>query len=124
MLDLTDFHRVHFIGIGGVSMKALALLCARAGMTVSGSDKADTPVIETLCKNGIYAYCGSDEKIVGHADLVVYTACIPDDDAELAKARELRKTVMERKAFLALVASLCKKPSRSPVRTGRRRRLQ
>ena len=109
MLDLTDFHRVHFIGIGGVSMKALALLCARAGMTVSGSDKADTPVIETLCKNGIYAYCGSDEKIVGHADLVVYTACIPDDDAELAKARELRKTVMERKAFLALVASLCKK---------------
>lgn len=90
-------------------MKALALLCARAGMTVSGSDKADSPVIETLCKNGVYAYSGSNEKAVENADLIVYTACIPESDPELSHARELRKTVMERKAFLSLVEKLCKR---------------
>lgn len=109
MLDLTDFHNVHFIGICGVSMKALALLCARQGMTVSGSDRADSPVLETLCKNGIYAYRGSNEEIVDKADLVVYTACIPENDPELSRARALRKTVMERKAFLSLVERLCKR---------------
>ena len=109
MLDLTDFHNVHFIGVGGVSMKALALLCARCGLTVTGSDKADTQVLETLCKNGVYAYCGSSPDVVDRAELVVYTACIPENDAELSRAREKRKTVMERKAFLALIERLCKR---------------
>lgn len=90
-------------------MKALALLCARAGMTVSGSDKANSPVLETLCKNGIYAYCGSVPEVVDKAQLVVYTACIPPDDPELSRAKEMRKTVMERKVFLALVERLCKR---------------
>ncbi len=109
MLDLTDFHNVHFIGVGGVSMKALALLCARCGLNVTGSDKAYSPALDALCQNGVYAYCGSDPAVVEGADLVVYTACIPESDAELAKAREKRKTVMERKAFLALVERLCKR---------------
>lgn len=109
MLELTDFHNVHFIGIGGVSMKSLALLCARAGMIVSGSDKADSPILEILCKNGIYAYCGSNPEVVEKAQLVVYTACIPSDDPELVRAKELRRVVMERKAFLALVEKLCKR---------------
>lgn len=109
MLELTDFHNVHFIGVCGVSMKALALLCARAGMNVSGSDKADSPTLETLCRNGVYAYRGSKPEVVEKAELVVYTACIPPDDAELVRAKELRRTVMERKAFLALVARLCRR---------------
>ena len=90
-------------------MKALALLCARCGLTVTGSDKADTQVLETLCKNGVYAYCGSSPDVVDRAELVVYTACIPENDAELSRAREKRKTVMERKAFLALIERLCKR---------------
>lgn len=109
MLDLTDFRKVHFIGVAGVSMKVLALLCARAGMTVSGSDKSHSPVIETLCKNGVYAYTGSNTQVVEKADLVVYTACIPENDPELSYAREKRKTVMERKAFLALIEKTCKR---------------
>lgn len=109
MLELTDFHNVHFIGVCGISMKALALLCARAGMNVSGSDKANSPILETLCKNGIFAYCGSAPEVVDKAQLVVYTACIPQDDPELVRAKEGRKTVMERKAFLALVERLCKR---------------
>lgn len=109
MLDLTDFHNVHFIGVGGVSMKTLALLCARAGMNVTGSDKADSEALRKLCDNGVYAYCGSDESVVERADLVVYTACIPENDVELSKARACRKVVMERKAFLALVGRQCKR---------------
>ena len=109
MLKLSDFHSVHFIGVCGVSMKALALLCARAEMRVSGSDKADSPVIETLCKNGIYAYRGSDPSVAEKAELVVYTACIPENDPELARARECRLTVMERKAFLTLVERMCER---------------
>ncbi len=90
-------------------MKALALLCAGMGMTVTGSDKADSPVLEKLCENGVYAYCGSDVSVVEKAELVVYTACIPESDPELSYAKERRKTVMERKVFLALIGGLCKK---------------
>lgn len=109
MLKLSDFSNVHFIGICGVSMKALALLCKRLGMNVSGSDKAGGETLNILCENGIYAYRGSDNSVVAKADLVVHTACIPDTDAELRFARANKITVMERKAFLALVAAMCDK---------------
>ena len=109
MLKLTDFKSVHFIGVCGVSMKTLALLCAREGLKVSGSDRAESDVIETLCKNGVYAYAGSNSSVAEKAELVVYTACIPDDDPELVRARACRRTVMERKAFLVLVQNMCDK---------------
>ena len=96
---------IHFIGVGGVSMKSLALLCKERGMDVSGSDKNDGETLAMLRENGVKAYCGHDPAFAAARRLVVYTAAIPRDDPELRAAREAKALCMERKAFLALVAA-------------------
>lgn len=100
-----DHRDIHFIGVGGVSMKSLALLCRERGMDVSGSDREDSAVLAMLAAHGINAYCGHDPGYAATRSLVVYTAAVPRDDPELAAAREAGALCMERKAFLALVAS-------------------
>jgi UDP-N-acetylmuramate--alanine ligase len=80
--------RLHFIGIGGAGMSGLALVCARLGATVTGSDRADSSYMERLRKAGL-------EPVVGHnaanlpegAEVVVSTA-IAADNPELALARD------------------------------------
>ncbi|MDE6189975.1 MAG: UDP-N-acetylmuramate--L-alanine ligase, partial [Clostridia bacterium] len=53
---MLNFSRIHFIGIGGISMSALAMLTSEAGVWVSGSDRADSPTLRKLAKYGINAY--------------------------------------------------------------------
>ena len=96
---------IHFIGVGGVSMKSLALLCKERGMNVSGSDRESSDALDMLVAHGIRAYCGHDSAFAATKPLVVYTAAIPRDDPELVAAREAGALCLERKAFLALVAS-------------------
>ena len=86
-------------------MKSLALLCRERGMDVSGSDREDSGVLAMLAAHGINAYFGHDPGYAATRSLVVYTAAVPRDDPELAAAREAGALCMERKAFLALVAS-------------------
>lgn len=76
---------IHFIGINGVSMRALAELTESYGHFVTGSDAATT---------------GHDKTAVEHAELVVYTNAVPDDNCELVRARELGIPAIERAAYL------------------------
>ena len=100
-----DHRDIHFIGVGGVSMKSLALLCRARGMNVSGSDRESSDALDMLVAHGIRAYCGHDSAFAATKPLVVYTAAIPRDEPELVAAREAGALCLERKAFLALVAS-------------------
>ncbi len=86
-------------------MKSLALYCKQRGLSVSGSDIADCPVLRALAEQGIRAYVGHDPDFAATRSLAVYTAAIPSDDPELSAARAAKVLCMERKAFLALVAS-------------------
>lgn len=104
-----DHRDIHFIGVGGVSMKSLALLCRERGMEVSGSDREDSEVLSMLAAHGIKAYPGHDPGYAATRSLVVYTAAVPRDDPELTAAREAGALCLERKAFLALVASSFRK---------------
>ena len=45
--------RVHFIGIGGAGMSAIAALMLQAGVTVSGSDRAESSAVESLRAAGV-----------------------------------------------------------------------
>ena len=102
------FNRIHFIGIGGISMSALAMLTSEAGVWVSGSDRCDSDTLQRLKESGINAYVGSNNSVVSGCDLVVYTAAIGDEDLELKFARANKIRCMERKAYLALVSKTCK----------------
>ena len=45
---MSELGRVHFIGIGGAGMSAIAALMLQAGVTVSGSDRAESATVESL----------------------------------------------------------------------------
>jgi UDP-N-acetylmuramate--alanine ligase len=91
---------VHFIGIGGISMSALAEILLSNGFKVSGSDTNSSPITEKLIKKGAEVYIGHCEENVQDSDLVVYTAAISPDNPELQRARTLNIPLMDRAQFL------------------------
>lgn len=95
--------RVHFVGIGGISMSGLADILLHYGYHVSGSDARNSKIIEKLIKKGAQIYIGHDEKNVLDANLVVYTAAVKWDNPELIKAKELGIPIMDRAEFLGQI---------------------
>ena len=91
---------VHFIGIGGISMSALAHILLIRGYRVSGSDRTDSPIIDVLRKDGAEIFIGQSDKNITDPDLVVYTAAISDDNPELCAARNKGIETLERADFL------------------------
>lgn len=97
---------VHLIGVGGISMQALAILCARRGLRVSGSDTNEAGLRE-LRAAGADVYCGSRPEYAERADVVVYTAAIAADDPERLAAERAHVPCIERKLLLARFADEC-----------------
>ncbi len=98
--DLNKNAKIHFIGVGGISMSGLAHICLQEGYTVSGSDAGSSPILAQLAQDGAVIYKGHDAENCVGADLVVYTAAIKDDNPELVYARENNIQNMERSTFL------------------------
>ncbi len=97
---MTSFHRVHFIGVGGVGMSGIAEVLNNLGYTVSGSDRALSPTSARLQTLGIAVHIGhAAENIVG-VDVVVTSSAIPKDNPELVAARAARIPVMPRAEML------------------------
>jgi UDP-N-acetylmuramate--alanine ligase len=93
--------RLHFIGIGGAGMSGLALVCARLGATVTGSDRSDSSYMERLRAAGLDPAIGHDAaNLPAGAEVVVSTA-IAADNPELALARERGVEPIHRGALLA-----------------------
>lgn len=94
IVDLKKPLRIHFIGIGGISMSGLAEILMERGFLVSGSDRAPSPLTEHLSEKGaLIFYPQSAENVRDRdIDLVVYTAAIHPDNPEFAEceARGLR----------------------------------
>ena len=93
--------RLHFIGIGGAGMSGLALVCARLGASVSGSDRADSSYMERLRAAGISPALGHDAANLPEGAEVVVSTAIGADNPELALARERGGEPIHRGALLA-----------------------
>ncbi len=104
MINLSDYKRVHFIGIGGCSMSGLAQILQKQGYVVSGSDARSGLFFDTLIKRGIPAVLGHAAQNVEQVDLVVRTAAIKEDNVEYARALELGIPVIERSELLGLIS--------------------
>ncbi|MCX7885167.1 MAG: UDP-N-acetylmuramate--L-alanine ligase [Caloramator sp.] len=101
--------RVHFIGIGGISMSGLAEILIDYGYNVSGSDRTSSKLTEKLNKLGAKIYIGHDASNVHGADIVVYTAAVKEDNPELVEAKKLNLLVMDRAEFLGQIMKKFKK---------------
>ena len=101
---IKDKHKkVHFIGIGGVSMSGLAAVLLNKGYRVSGSDFKQSPTTDKLEKIGAEIYIGHRSENLKDVDLVVYTAAIPSDNPELVSAKNQNIPMMNRAEFLGRI---------------------
>jgi UDP-N-acetylmuramate--alanine ligase len=87
---------LHFIGIGGAGMSGLALVARELGATVTGSDQAESSYCERLRDAGIGPVIGHDASNLPDGAEVVVSTAIPEDNPELAAARDAGATVVHR----------------------------
>ncbi len=93
--------RLHFIGIGGAGMSGLALVCARLGATVTGSDRSDSSYMKRLRAAGLEPAVGHDAGNLPEGAEVVVSTAIGADNPELALARERGNEPIHRGQLLA-----------------------
>lgn len=93
--------RVHFIGIGGVGMSAVARIMVARGVTVSGSDAKDLPVMAELANAGARIAVGYSAGNLADAQTVVAGSAIRTDNPELVAARSSGLPVLHRSEALA-----------------------
>lgn len=100
-INIDDFSNVHFIGLGGISMSALAEILLDRGVSVSGSDSKNSAILNKLKNKGANVYIGHEaENIKDTLDLVVYTDAISDDNPEYLIAKEKNILTIDRGNFL------------------------
>ena len=88
--------RVHMVGIGGVSMRPLALVLKDRGITVTGSDMNSSGSTEELLRHGIPVAIGHRGENIEGADCIVRTAAARNDNPEIAAARAAGIPIFER----------------------------
>ncbi|MCR5237499.1 MAG: UDP-N-acetylmuramate--L-alanine ligase [Lachnospiraceae bacterium] len=101
---MLDVKRVHFIGIGGISMSGIAELLISKGYEVSGSDSRESAITKRLEELGArIRYPQKAGNIPEDTDVVVVTAAIHEDNPELLEAKERGIKVETRADFLGQV---------------------
>ncbi len=96
---------VHFVGIGGIHMSALAHILLDDGLVVSGCDRADTPILQPLRDRGARILIGHNVSHVTTATQVVRTAAVPESHPEIVRALELGIPVQTRAELLSDIAA-------------------
>jgi UDP-N-acetylmuramate--alanine ligase len=100
LFNPSDKRTVHFMGIGGAGMSALALIACRRGVLVSGCD-TDPSGAADLVALGARVFKGHDPAHLAGVRALVVTAAVRPDHPELARARELGLSIIPRKVALA-----------------------
>jgi UDP-N-acetylmuramate--alanine ligase len=98
-----ELGRVHFVGIGGAGLSAIARIMAQQGVPVSGSDDNDTPFLPALRELGVTCHLGYAAEHVADADTLVVTTAAREDNVEVAEARRRGLRLLPRSAGLKSV---------------------
>lgn len=94
---------LHFVGVGGIGMAALAELFHAQGHTVSGSDLVASPTFERLRELGVDVRLGHDAAAVEGAATVVRSSAISEGNPEIRAANAAGIPIIGRGALLAEV---------------------
>lgn len=101
MLDLDTVKNVHFVGIGGAGMSALAHVLIKRGYHVSGSDAKPGPMATKLAEEGALVFIGHNACQIERAEAVVVSTAIHDDNPEVVEAKRRRVPIIHRSDVLA-----------------------
>ncbi len=96
--------RIHFMGIGGISMSGFAELLHTMGFIITGSDTKESGITKHLENLGIHIiYEQVPQNITQNIDLVVYTAAIHEDNPEFMAAKSAGLPMMDRAEMVGQV---------------------
>ncbi len=95
--------KVHFIGIGGIGLSALARFLQYRGYEVSGSDIKDTPITKKLKQEGIKVSIPQSADSINGQDLVIYSAAVLNDNVEITEAKRQELMLLPRKEALSII---------------------
>jgi len=97
----TFIQRVHFVGIGGAGMSAIAELLHLQGVRVSGSDASDSPVLRRLHSLGIRTAVGHEVQHLSDAQVLVVSSAVAASNVEVLTAQARGLPVVPRAQMLA-----------------------
>lgn len=101
MIDLDQIKNIHFIGIGGAGMSALANVLIKRGFHVSGSDAKPGDMATKLAKEGALVFIGHAACQIERAEVIVVSTAIHPDNPELVEAHKRGVPVIHRSDVLA-----------------------
>ncbi len=105
IINLDLYQRIHLIGVGGISMSAIAKYLVLNGKTVSGSDRTQSETLLELKKLGVKVFDKHGAKNVVGADAVIYTSAVDQNNPELKKAKDLGIEIFTRSQVLGYILS-------------------
>jgi len=95
---------IHFIGIGGIGLSALAKFLVGQGIKISGSDIAKSEITDDLAINyGAQITIPHHPDAVIGADMVIHSAIIRPNNVEYKRAKELEIELLARKEALKFI---------------------
>ena len=97
---------VHFIGIGGIGMSAIAEILYSKGFKISGSDITENTIIRRLKKKGIKVFSKHAEQNIRNVDIVVYSSAVKFSNIEIKSAIKKKIPLYSRAMMLADVMRL------------------
>jgi len=97
---MIDRKQVHFIGIGGTGLSAIARVLLERGYVVTGSDRSMSPMAKSLQDEGVRVEIGHRAENLEGAQIVVRSSAIPDDNVEVTAANRLGIPGLKRSEFL------------------------
>jgi len=99
--------KVHFIGIGGTGISAIALLLLEKGWHVSGTDKSASRYFDAVTAKGACTLLGHSPELALAADVIVRSSAVHDDDPEVIAACKKGIPVLKRNEFLPELTAGC-----------------
>ena len=93
--------QIHFIGLGGSGMSAIAEVLHTLGYVITGSDLHDSATLRRLAGLGIKTFVGHDKVHVDGADAVVTSTAVKSDNVEVIAALERKISIVPRALMLA-----------------------
>ena len=99
------YNSVYILGIGGISLSAIARLLKAQGIKVRGIDAVRSDMTDFLIKEGIDVKIGKQcSNAVIESDCIIYTSAMPDDNPDILLAKEQGKPIMSRAEALAMLS--------------------
>lgn len=104
-MNFGDIKNIHFVGIGGIGMSGIAEILSDSGYQVSGCDARRSPSTDLLTRRGVPISIGHDPAHLHGVDLVVVTAAVKGEHAEIDAARAQDIRIMKRAEALGAIVN-------------------